>query len=649
MNNEKGRNILEAKDAGTPGKVKTLKKFRPFNLLDDRQLYKIVPLLSEETYPAGSYIGKQGETSKHVLFLIIEGKAEIMVTDKNGHETITGYRGPLEFMGEAVFLSGEEYPASAKAVEDTYCFLLPQEIFENIILENADFASYFTRLLSDRLRILYQKFYNEDDVWGNESFSKRISDIMVQRVVTCQPGDNVRKIASVMHENDVSSIVVAEEDRPLGIITEGDLVSKILRGEDLQKNADRMAKELMSTGLITVKPLDFTFRAFLLMVKHCIKHVIVADEDGKLVGIVAVRDLIKSRKTGSLAIINDIESRNTIEEISKLHLEVDQVLQALLVERATVMEITSLITEFYDRITRKIIEICERAMVAEGYGTPPAGYCWITMGSSGRKEQYARTDQDNAIIYEDVIEDKDEEVKKYFLILGEKIVDGLEKYGFERCRGKVMANNKEWCRSFRDWRNTIKNWLVDLQPENVRLMTIFLDFRYLYGKKSLYDLLRNFVVRNFRNSSLALSFLVQDNLAKRGPINIFRQIQTERSGDYRNQLNLKTSSCVHIVDCTRVFALREGLLVTNTFERLDEIGKRNIFKQKDLENLNSAYETLMMLRIRDAMTKMRKGVRADNYINPKNLTHREYSLLREALIMVSRLQGITENHFRFVN
>jgi CBS domain-containing protein len=257
---------LKSQDADIKRKVKTLKKFRPFNLLEDSQLYKVASSLSEETYPAGTYIGKQGETSRQVLFLILRGKAEIIVTDQNGHETVTGYRGPFEFMGEAVFFSGEEYPASAKALEDTDCLLLPQEIFENIILENADFASYFTRLLSDRLRILYQKFYNEDDVWGNEGFSKRISDIMVPRVVTCHPSDNVRKIASAMHENDVSSIVVAEEERPLGIITEGDLVSKILQGADLQKNAARTAGDLMSTGLITVKPMDFTYQAFLLMV-----------------------------------------------------------------------------------------------------------------------------------------------------------------------------------------------------------------------------------------------------------------------------------------------------------------------------------------------------------------------------------------------
>ena len=641
---------MSIKDVNLQPKVDVLRKFKPFNLLDDALLFKVAASLGEEIYPAGAYIGRQGETSKHVLFLVVDGKVEITVSDKSGHEFVTGYRRPYEFMGEAVFLSGEEYPASARAVTDTRCFLLPQEVFEEIIIENPDFAAFFTRLLTERIKILYQKFFNEDEYLPDQDqgFRKRVSDIMASKVVTCLPGDNVRRIAEIMVSKGVSSVVVVEQDTPLGIITEKDLVAKVVLEADLQSGARLTAGEIMSRAIITVKPQDFTYRAFLLMVKHRIKHVVVVDGEGRLVGIVSMRDVIKSRRTGSLAVVNRIESSSTIEELCGLSPEVDQVLQALLVERATVAEITSLITEFYDRITRKIIHISEQAMIEEGYGPPPVGYCWITMGSSGRKEQYSRTDQDNGIIYEDVPKEKDEIVKNYFLTLGEKVVAGLEQYGFRRCKGGVMANNELWCRSFRSWRQTINEWINDLQPQNVRLMTIFLDFRYLYGKKSLYDLLRNFVIRNFRNSFVVLNFLVQDNLGKKVPISLFRHVQTERTKEHRHELNLKSSACVHVVDCTRVFALREGLLVTNTFERLEEIGKRGILKEKDIEYITLAYETLMMLRIREAMAKMRKGLQPDNYINPRLLTNREYSLLREALIMVSRLQGITESHFKII-
>ena len=325
----------------------------------------------------------------------------------------------------------------------------------------------------------------------------------------------------------------------------------------------------------------------------------------------------------------------------------DQVLQALLVERASVKEITSLITEFYDRITRKVIEIAEKAMIKEGYGPPPVEYCWITMGSSGRKEQFARTDQDNGIIFADVDAAREEEVKKYFLTLGDKVVGGLEEYGFKLCKGKVMANNEDWCHSLSGWRNLFNGWITNLS-DNVRLMTIFLDFRYIYGNSSLYTNLRKFVALKTKDSTKILFFLVKDNLSKQLPLGLFRQIQTERSGEHRNQLNLKIAACIHIVDCLRVFALKEGILVTNTFERLDELGKKKVFNEKLVEQFRAAYETLMMLRIRDAMAKMQKGEIPDNYIDPRKLTDREYSQLRESLMAVSRLQGITENMFRIV-
>lgn len=630
-------------------RVELLKKIEPFNYLPRETLYKIASLVNEEKYPAGAYLVRQNEPSKRVLFLVIEGKVEISVTDNTGKETVTGYRQVYDFLGETVFLSDETYPGSARAVEDTRCLLLPQEVFEDLIEESPTFAVFFTRLLADRLRILYQKFsfYDEEDTTGDEALSKHIADIMVTKVVTCNPEDDLKKIAGIMHKNNVSSVIVVHQEKPLGIITEGDLVARIARGEDLEKTAGLKARDIMSSGLISVKPQDFSYQAFLLMVKHRIKHVAVIEDD-KLAGIVALRDIIKSRKTGSLGIVNRIESCSTIEEIAALRPEIDQVLQALLLERATVSEINALITEFYDRITRRVIEISEKDMIEEGYGPPPVSYCWITMGSSGRKEQYARTDQDNGIIYEDITDErKKEQVNNYFLLLGEKVVSGLELFGFKRCKGNVMANNEKWCRSFQSWRTVIRNWIDVLEPLNVRLMTIFLDFRYLYGKKSLYDLLRNFVVRNFRDNLVVLSFLVEDNLNKKVPLNIFRQIQTEKTGEYRNQLNLKSSACVHVVDCMRVFALREGILATNTFERIKEIGKRNVLSQKDVEFITAAYETLMMFRIRDAITKMRKGKQPDNYVNPQELSNREYALLREALIIVSRLQSLTRQKFYY--
>ena len=339
-------------------KVEQLRKFDAFSLLEEKTLYKIADSLGEEFFPSGTYIARQGEEpSRYVLYLIIEGKIEITVSVRNGHEMVTGYRGPYEFMGEAIFYSAEEHPATAKTVVDTHCYILSQEVFEKIVIENPDFASYFTKLLTERLRTMYQKFHEEEDLSLDQGFSKLVSDIMVSDVATCLPDDDIRQIANIMFRKNVSSVVVTDKNVPLGIITGKDLISKVLLKDDFGKLTGRTAREIMSKGPITVRSNEQSYQALLLMVKHSIKYIVVVDEKGLLVGIVTMRDVIKSRKTGSLAIINNIESSNTIKELSMLRSEVDQVLQALLAERATVIEITSLITEFYDRITRKIIRI----------------------------------------------------------------------------------------------------------------------------------------------------------------------------------------------------------------------------------------------------------------------------------------------------
>ncbi len=649
---EEGLAPLAIKPELLEKRIEILRKIKPFDSLPENLLRETAAVLQEEEYPVGSYVAIQGDTSRQVLFLTVEGRIEITVKDRIGRETIIGYRGALELMGESFVFSREAYTASAKAIEYTRCYVIPQEHLEKLLAEVPDFAAYFLHFLSSRLRINYQKFYDEEEIEvpGRIGFRRRVDEVMTAPVVTCDVEATARQIARIMRERDVSSVVVVEGDEPRGIITERDLVTKVLLNHDLQQADLITAREIMSDSLVTINIHDFTYQAFLLMVKHRIKHLVVVNENKKLAGILVIQDLIKSRETGAFAIVNRIEICKTIEELVKQRSDVDQVAQAMLVERATVQEITALITEFYDRITRKVIEIAEQQMVDEGFGPPPVPYCWITMGSSGRREQFARTDQDNAIIFEDTGEDKEkeEEIKKYFLALGEKVVSGLEQYGFRRCRGLVMANNPDWCHSLQGWYCTLNNWIRELDPQNVRLMTIFLDFRPVYGSKELYDQLRGNVARTYRLSPVLIKFLLQDTLLKKVPVNFLRKIQTERSGEHRNMINLKTSACVHIVDCLRVFILHEGLTEINTFERLQKIEMLKLIKRDDAEQVRTAYETLMMLRIRDAMAKMRRGVEPDNYINPRELNNREYSLLREALMVVNRLQGITEKHFHMV-
>ncbi len=629
-------------------KMEILKQVVPFNILNQENLEFLAEKAKFENYPKEAYIFRQGEPSKRKLFIIVSGRTKIFIANETTGETIAGYRNPYDFFGVTALLTEEEYPVSVIAHEDLTCLVVSHENLESIMSENAEFSSFFTYEMCRRLRSLYQNFMEEareGALIRGLPLRKKVSDIMNSPPITCGYMDSIEKVAEIMSESDVSSIVVmAPNGNPLGIITEKDLVKKVLT-RDSNTIEKLEAHHIMSENLVSIAPDEYSYRALLLMAKHSIKHVVVT-ENGTLVGVVTMRDLMRSRQSGALSIVNSIETRQTVKDLKKTVEDIDRVLQALVAERAYASEICPLITEFYDRLTRKIIYLAEQEMTAE-HGPPPARYSFINMGSSGRMEQYSRTDQDNGIIFEDLPTEKENlEAEKYFLALGEKIVSGLEESGFERCEGYIMANNSDWCNSLSQWYQLNKNWLDELNPENIRKMTIFLDFRHIYGAEELTHKLRNFVKESYQNANTVLLFLAEDDLRHKAPLNVFRQIVTEKTGEHRNQVNLKGAACVHIVDCVRLFCLREGITETSTFKRLEELKRKSILKKDEIEFIEVAYETLMMFRIREAVEKMSRGEQPDNYINPYTLSKKEQSLLRESFIVVNRLQNLAAKYFR---
>jgi len=61
--------------------------------------------------------------------------------------------------------------------------------------------------------------------------------------------------------------------------------------------------------------------------------------------------------------------------------------------------------------------------------------------------------------------------------------------------------------------------------------------------------------------------------------------------------------------------------------------------------IEAAYETILMLRIRENLKKMSRGAEPDNYINPQALSKREQEILKDSLSVIPRLQKLTSSQF----
>ena len=77
----------------------------------------------------------------------------------------------------------------------------------------------------------------------------------------------------------------------------------------------------------------------------------------------------------------------------------------------------------------------------------------MVTGSEGRKEQTFRTDQDNAILYEDPGEEWEtvKAAKLYFRRLGNKAIEHLVACGYPLCKGQMMASNSRWRKPYAVW------------------------------------------------------------------------------------------------------------------------------------------------------------------------------------------------------
>jgi CBS domain-containing protein len=186
-------------------------------------------------------------------------------------------------------------------------------------------------------------------------------------------------------------------------------------------------------------------------------------------------------------------------------------------------------------------------------------YCWINMGSAARYEQTLRTDQDNAIIFADPAQADADATAHYFRHLAEQVVDGLARCGFERCTGGVMASNPKWCRSISRWLEGARQWMTSPDTEDIRTLTILLDFRSLWGNTSLADSLWKGISRAFSDSVSAGHMLSRDDQKLTAPIGFLGKIVTERSGPHKGRLNLKTTALVHMINAVRLLAVHQGI------------------------------------------------------------------------------------------
>lgn len=134
----------------------------------------------------------------------------------------------------------------------------------------------------------------------------RCRDIMTSSVTTASRTHTLQDVAKLMRDGDMGSVPVVEDGKLVGIVTDRDIVVRAIAEG---KEASSSVTEAMTTDIFSVKPDDFAFEAVRLMGDKQVRRVPVVDENGDLVGIIAMADI-------ALEMEDEKEIAETLEEIS---------------------------------------------------------------------------------------------------------------------------------------------------------------------------------------------------------------------------------------------------------------------------------------------------------------------------------------------
>jgi len=118
--------------------------------------------------------------------------------------------------------------------------------------------------------------------------SDLLGQIMTRNVQTVAPSDPLKDALEKMLSKDIGNVVAVENDVPVGIVTERDILRRVAKGEDVSK---LLVREIMSSPVITATPENNGIEAVDIMHRNNIRRLPVVDR-GRLVGIVTQKDLI---------------------------------------------------------------------------------------------------------------------------------------------------------------------------------------------------------------------------------------------------------------------------------------------------------------------------------------------------------------------
>lgn len=621
-------------------KLSFLLSIPPFSGLPIEVVNSIAEALEEVSYTKDKLVYQQEITRMKGVDIVVEGEFESFFYDGNDDKRDLEFLKPGRlFGGISVLLNRKKALKSVIAKKGTLVYVIPRKLFKELCTTYESFFQFFTddfgkRMLNEEFAHFYKKpaLFEESYLASEQMYSRKIEGINYQRLTICQQHTPIFECAIKMAQQKISCLFISNSDNKIiGFITDITLRDRVIAQKLDVNNA---VEQVMDSSIISIRSEAFIYEAILLMFQTKSRYLLVENQ-GEFVGFLSRNRLLSEQAQSPLVFIQSVKSALSVKELKAKWQKVPSIVSQLLGRGVNAEIVNQVITTIADTISNKIIEETIKEI-----GPAPAKFVFIVLGSEGRKEQTLKTDQDNAIIYEDKANEQRELVRSYFLDFATRVSDKLNEIGFVYCSGDFMAKNPKWTHSLSHWKRNYKEWIEDALPETAIKFSTFFDCRAIYGDLTIIDELREFVNEELNQPmEKFFVYMAKNALQYEPPLTFFKNIRTQKV-DEKEVFDIKRAM-TPIVDLVRVYALQNKIFrKENTGERLKELKKLGVFTDTQFQELMQSYYYLMSLRLkRQAQNIIDNNAEPTNYVALNSLTKIEQVTLKEIFKTIESFQN----------
>ncbi len=463
-------------------------------------------------------------------------------------------------------------------------------------------------------------------------FRHRVGEIMSSPPAFAEPGMRLREALRLLTERKISSVFVPSgTEAGIGILTERDIARAIdsLGAGALDETVDRFA----ARPLVTIPASEFLYRANTLMTVGGFRHLGVVSEDGRLVGAVSARDLLKQRAGDAVFLAREIDHAKVAADLGRAWANLTRVAGGLAADEVDARTVASVVSRELRALTRRASELAERDMEAEGLGPPPVPFAVLILGSGGRGESLLAMDQDNAVVYGSGAPGGPED--RWFEEFGRRLADILDGAGVSYCKGGVMARNPEWRMDLDRWRAKVGGWIGRSLPEDVLNCDIFFDGVPVYGDAGLGEALHGEALEMAAEARAFHVALRANAVDFKSPLGMFGRFRLDKG-----RLDAKRHGIMPIFSTARILAIQHGIADRSTPARLNAAGALAEGNREAIGNLVEAHRILLDEILAQQLRDIGRGISHGNSVAPKEMPAPRQRQFRWALEQVDRVRGV---------